>query len=205
MTKFANALIGGGTAAALAVASAGADAQSVFVGQQTVGSASASYTITTDGATGILQRADLLSFTATLTNGTTTVTVDTTAPYFNGDALSSDGANLYFNFGASAGSYFGIPGASSPQSYDYICWQASDSLCFYPSIEAVGMNLSGTFAGAVNPAYVSAQSGNQIIGSLMPAALPDPSTWAMMLLGFGGVGAALRRRRRNSMPIAQLA
>lgn len=26
--------------------------------------------------------------------------------------------------------------------------------------------------------------------------LPEPATWAMMLLGFGGVGAALRRRRR---------
>jgi hypothetical protein len=204
MKKFAYALMLTTGAAALAVGSGAAHAQSVFVGQQAIGSATASYTVTTDGATGILQRSDLLSFTAILTNGATTVTFDTTAPYFLGDALSSDGTNLYFDFDASAGSYFGIPGPSSPESYDYICWQASDSLCFYPSVAAVGMNLSGTFSGAVNPAYVSAQSGNQVIGSVVPAALPEPSTWALMLLGFLGIGIASRRNRQSN-PLPQLA
>jgi hypothetical protein len=28
------------------------------------------------------------------------------------------------------------------------------------------------------------------------AAVPEPGTWAMMLLGFGGIGMAMRRRRR---------
>nr|WP_314447199.1 PEPxxWA-CTERM sorting domain-containing protein [uncultured Sphingomonas sp.] len=28
------------------------------------------------------------------------------------------------------------------------------------------------------------------------AAVPEPGTWAMMLLGFGGIGAAMRRQRR---------
>jgi len=27
--------------------------------------------------------------------------------------------------------------------------------------------------------------------------VPEPATWAMMLLGFGGIGFAMRRRRRN--------
>jgi opacity protein-like surface antigen len=36
------------------------------------------------------------------------------------------------------------------------------------------------------------------------AAVPEPGTWAMMLLGFGGMGIALRRRRKPSN-IAQLA
>lgn len=30
------------------------------------------------------------------------------------------------------------------------------------------------------------------------AAVPEPATWAMMLLGFGGIGIAMRRRRRNA-------
>jgi hypothetical protein len=30
------------------------------------------------------------------------------------------------------------------------------------------------------------------------AAVPEPSTWALMLLGFGAVGASLRRRRRGA-------
>jgi hypothetical protein len=34
-------------------------------------------------------------------------------------------------------------------------------------------------------------------------AVPEPSTWAMMLIGFGAVGASLRRRRVSA--IAQMA
>jgi hypothetical protein len=30
-----------------------------------------------------------------------------------------------------------------------------------------------------------------------PAAVPEPTTWAMMIIGFGGVGALMRRRRRD--------
>ena len=32
-------------------------------------------------------------------------------------------------------------------------------------------------------------------GSISFAAVPEPATWAMMLLGFGAIGFALRRRR----------
>ncbi len=34
-------------------------------------------------------------------------------------------------------------------------------------------------------------------------AVPEPATWAMMLLGFGGIGYSMRRRRKSTM-IAQL-
>ena len=37
---------------------------------------------------------------------------------------------------------------------------------------------------------------------LTGAAVPEPGTWAMMLLGFGGIGIAMRRRRQ---PLAQVA
>lgn len=40
------------------------------------------------------------------------------------------------------------------------------------------------------------------IGNTPPAplsAVPEPATWAMMLLGFGGLGAALRSRRRTAL------
>ena len=36
----------------------------------------------------------------------------------------------------------------------------------------------------------------------LTTAVPEPGTWAMMLLGFGAIGAAMRRRRR---PILQMA
>ena len=31
------------------------------------------------------------------------------------------------------------------------------------------------------------------------AAVPEPATWALMLLGFGGIGLAMRRRRRPAL------
>jgi len=37
------------------------------------------------------------------------------------------------------------------------------------------------------------------------AAVPEPASWAMMLLGFAGVGAAMRRTRRAKPVLAQLA
>jgi hypothetical protein len=35
-------------------------------------------------------------------------------------------------------------------------------------------------------------------------AVPEPSTWAMMLLGFGGMGFAMRRRRRTGNMLQQM-
>ena len=47
-------------------------------------------------------------------------------------------------------------------------------------------------------------SGNVLLGGLtLSPALPEPSTWAMMLIGFAGVGFAARRNAK--LPIAQIA
>jgi hypothetical protein len=35
--------------------------------------------------------------------------------------------------------------------------------------------------------------------STMTTAVPEPGTWAMMLVGFGAMGVAMRRRRRDAM------
>jgi hypothetical protein len=42
------------------------------------------------------------------------------------------------------------------------------------------------------------------LGSGRPA-LPEPATWAMMLLGFGGIGMAMRRSKRRSSTLLQVA
>ena len=33
------------------------------------------------------------------------------------------------------------------------------------------------------------------------AGVPEPATWAMMLVGFGGLGGLLRRRRTASLAV----
>ena len=35
------------------------------------------------------------------------------------------------------------------------------------------------------------------VGAIPVAGVPEPATWAMMLLGFGGIGFLMRRRRRE--------
>jgi hypothetical protein len=48
--------------------------------------------------------------------------------------------------------------------------------------------------------------GQYALNQAIFRAVPEPSTWAMMLIGFGLVGFSLRRRRgEQSKPIPQLA
>lgn len=37
-------------------------------------------------------------------------------------------------------------------------------------------------------------------GTVTIAAVPEPATWGMMLLGFAGIGFAMRRHRRSALP-----
>lgn len=39
--------------------------------------------------------------------------------------------------------------------------------------------------------------GNVLLGGLVLTSVPEPGTWTMMLLGFGAIGAAMRRNRRK--------
>ena len=45
----------------------------------------------------------------------------------------------------------------------------------------------------------------QLRVTLAAGAVPEPATWGMMLLGFGGIGMAMRRRRRPNSKLMQIA
>jgi hypothetical protein len=66
-----------------------------------------------------------------------------------------------------------------------------------PGVNFVSLNLGG---GAVGDTIQS--GGSPLIGTFTfdytpTAAVPEPSTWAMMLLGFAGLGFAFRQSRRK--------
>jgi hypothetical protein len=48
----------------------------------------------------------------------------------------------------------------------------------------------------------STLTGN--IGATLASAVPEPATWAMFLLGFGGIGLMLRSRRRRDAILARI-
>jgi hypothetical protein len=48
----------------------------------------------------------------------------------------------------------------------------------------------------------SSQNSLEIADIYAGAAVPEPATWAVMLVGFGGIGAAIRRSRRKQLATA---
>lgn len=56
--------------------------------------------------------------------------------------------------------------------------------------------------GLKNGSIILAQSQASFTGA---GAVPEPGTWAMMLIGFGAIGASLRRRKTQRRALLQLA
>lgn len=52
-------------------------------------------------------------------------------------------------------------------------------------------------SGAPNRGTIDTNIDGFKLASIIVTAVPEPSTWAMMLLGFGAIGLATRRSRRN--------
>jgi hypothetical protein len=90
-----------------------------------------------------------------------------TLSFFNGDTLL---ATLTFDTPPELGNNIAFAGITSAQGVTSFHWTAT------------------------NGQYLDTAIDNIFVGS--PTGVPEPSTWAMMLLGFGAIGVAMRRKRR---------
>ena len=63
------------------------------------------------------------------------------------------------------------------------------------------------FLGQTNRKGVTTYLATANSGAILETAppLPEPATWAMMLLGFGAIGTAMRRKSRRSNALTQVA
>jgi len=59
--------------------------------------------------------------------------------------------------------------------------------------------LAGNHQITVNGNVVGTRKAGSYVGNMNISPVPEPATWAMMLLGFGAVGFAMRRRRRPAL------
>jgi hypothetical protein len=72
--------------------------------------------------------------------------------------------------------------------------------------QGVGRRVSYDFGTERVNRIVFASSGNSFefdsLAGTVQAAVPEPATWGMMILGFGGIGALIRRRRATPAALA---
>lgn len=94
--------------------------------------------------------------------------------------------------GGTASGTFNLPG----WEIEYFAVKASNEFVLY---EFLGTGGSGNWVVA------SGKDVSHIAFFGQRTAVPEPGTWAMMLLGFGAAGFAMRRRKRPAMRAFQIA
>ncbi len=102
-----------------------------------------------------------------------------------GPDLTATASGLFWDFSDTnpGGLDFQNPGPGS--GINFACFNNGTSLCSGVAssigVATTGAQVNGFYEGVVQ---------------IATAAVPEPATWALMLVGFGGVGLAMRSRRK---------
>lgn len=188
-----------------------ATAATTLVGNAGIGAED--FTISLDGTTGYATSggnlysinlstgaATLLGAISTTLDGLTTAPVSVTLGGINyaaGTIFGLDTGNLFVvNIVAPGLSSIGVTAGAS-ETFDF----ASDGTLWGQNSGTFNVIDPLTFASI--PDGASAGSSQFAFGmAIAPSAtgaVPEPATWAMMLMGFAGIGVSMRRRRRTAL------
>jgi hypothetical protein len=145
--------------------------------------------ITTDGHTGTLAARDIVSFSLQITSADQTATLSTGATALvNGNNFTATTSGLFFNFSSNSGGNLLLYNMDG--GFNDVCFNDKSESCS-DNRSAVGLTVGDQSIGAN---FIS-ETGNFEIGAV--AAVPEPSTWAMMILGFFSIGFMAYRRKQN--------
>ena len=171
-----------------------AEAATVYTGLRTVGAATAQLSITTDDTIGVLTGANILDWTIVMNQGGSNFTLfgplsgNNSQVLVSGSALSATSTDLLFDFGAASGfALFQAPTTGSGQTF--YCVQIDGCFDFNGPAEAIDARDDFAFTR-------EARQGRVVLASAGAGAVPEPATWAMLVLGFGAAGGAMRARRK---------
>jgi len=162
-----------------------------YVSSHDVGTGSVQLSITTDDTLGVLDEDNILDWTISMTNLGTTFTLfgpasgDNSRIQIEGNAFKATATNLTFDFNATNAL---VLFQSTGLGRELYCLQGR--ACFDSNGGAEFVSPVAGFTGSAR----LAKSGEQFVASV-----PEPQSWALMLLGFGGLGAMLRSRRNGAL------
>lgn len=190
------------TAVGFSVASLGTiipASATVYSVNEAIGSGSVVGTVTTNGATGSGLNSDIFTAWNLILTGAggavrTITNFDLGADaYDGGNAISATATELTFNFGL--GSSFLVFQNGRGSGNEYWCLNAGTSFCVGSADESVVPNSFGDASAQ----FINGLSGQYVFAVASVAAVPEPSTWAMLILGFCGLGFLASRRKSRLM------
>jgi hypothetical protein len=182
------------SAVAVALGADVASAATIYNVNLAIGAADVTGTITTDGRLGSLDGSDILSFDLLASHGSTKLVFNSAVDgelFANvPSALSAIGNELSFDYGASG------------QQFLIFTSSGLGDFCVYTQ-NACGTVATGNQvlfpAFRLNDENEQLETGVQAIAT----AVPEPTTWALLMMGIGILGFALRSERRTLVHLSR--
>jgi hypothetical protein len=132
-------------------------------------------------------------FTGTGAFGAAKNTIAVTA---SGSTFAFSGLDLAANFSTASYEFLGTRGGLTVFDLTGTQSNLTSAGIFQTVGGGVSLDPIDTLSVTINDSLDTANIDNIVLGPVA-AAVPEPSTWAMMLLGFAGLGFAFRRSRRK--------
>ena len=98
------------------------------------------------------------------------------------------GSNGAFNLGSTTGGTWSVAG----YNIDFIAVKGGNSFALY---RTTGSSGTWSTSALVNGGGNTPGLSHLVFFGTLAAAVPEPSTWALMILGFGVAGASMRQRK----------
>lgn len=181
-------------AAVLMVPAAAGAADITYYMNDAVGSGGVEGWITTDGTLGTLSVGDIVSWELDVTSNNFTWPVDVrnSQVYVVGSDLTATSTELFFNFSGADSGYLWFHDAP-------LQWEPAPFACFVSASANQCYTSGGISVSSIGPLPGYANPTVPVTGTVAIAGpTPEPATWAMMLVGFGLAGGAMRWRRSAS-------